>query len=354
MGGQNGSGLWKALLPQHGRRARRPGRAPTSNQNVGVTMPADGDASKIQIPMPDKEKEPERYAAWENLMGHLKSGGNKGDGMCGDFQRGNCTRGANCKFSHGDIPTRGTQATDSKGVNMCNDFLKGDCFRGARCKFSHGDDPKNQTIGTGLNPQEAYGPSGGGPRGGYGGGSSRRLRRRARRIRGRVRRTGRAPRGGYGGGGWYRDSRDDYRDRRDRGLTTGGGGRALARAGAGATTGRGPGAAGATTATGTATATGRAILRTRAGAPHDALGGWEGLPRQRACGLARVRGETNPRAHELATRSPESPPPFMTAAESAARAADVPMGWRGSVGALRARARRPAQIGVGVAGQCRS
>ena len=50
-----------------------------------------GDASKLQIPMPDKEKEPERHAAWENLMGHLKSGGNKGDGMCGDFQRGNCT-----------------------------------------------------------------------------------------------------------------------------------------------------------------------------------------------------------------------------------------------------------------------
>ena len=187
--------------------------APTSNQNVGVTMDGTGgDASKLQIPMPDKEKEPERYAAWENLMGHLKSGGNKGDGMCGDFQRGNCTRGANCKFSHGDIPTRGTQATDSKGVNMCNDFLKGDCFRGARCKFSHGDDPKNQTIGTGLNPQEAYGPPRGGyggPQGGYGGGRG----------------YGGPPRGGYGGGGYggggyggggYRDSRDDYRERRDR------------------------------------------------------------------------------------------------------------------------------------------
>ena len=92
---------------------------------------------------------------------------------------------------------------------MCNDFLKGDCFRGARCKFSHGDDPKNQTIGTGLNPQEAYGPRGGGGyggpqggygRGGYGGG------------------YGGPPRGGYGGGGYHqRDSRDDYRDRRDRG-----------------------------------------------------------------------------------------------------------------------------------------
>ena len=143
-------------------------------------------------------------------MGHLKSGGNKGDGMCGDFQRGNCTRGANCKFSHGDIPTRGTQATDSKGVNMCNDFLKGDCFRGARCKFSHGDDPKNQTIGTGLNPQEAYGPPRGGyggPQGGYGGG------------RGYGGYQGGPPRGGYGGSGGYhqRDSRDDYRARRDRG-----------------------------------------------------------------------------------------------------------------------------------------
>ena len=194
--------------------------APTSNQNVGVTMDGTGgDASKLQIPMPDKEKEPERYAAWENLMGHLKSGGNKGDGMCGDFQRGNCTRGANCKFSHGDIPTRGTQATDSKGVNMCNDFLKGDCFRGARCKFSHGDDPKNQTIGTGLNPQEAYGPrGGGGPGGGYGGGYQGGYGGGRGGYGGGYGGPGGPPRSGYGGGGYHqRDSRDDYRDRRDRG-----------------------------------------------------------------------------------------------------------------------------------------
>ena len=32
------------------------------DQNVG-TMPGRWHASKIQIPMPDKEKEPERYAA---------------------------------------------------------------------------------------------------------------------------------------------------------------------------------------------------------------------------------------------------------------------------------------------------
>ena len=199
VGGQNGSGLWKALLPQHGERARRPGPRRLRTRTSVSRWTADGDASKIQIPMPDKEKEPERYAAWENLMGHLKSG-NKGDGMCGDFQRGNCTRGQIVNSAMGTFLTRGTQATDSKGVNMCNDFLKGDCFRGARCKFSHGDDPKNQTIGTGLNPQEAYGPrGGGGPGGGYGGGYQ----------------------GGYGGGrggygGGYRTGRAARRLRRRR------------------------------------------------------------------------------------------------------------------------------------------
>ena len=104
-------------------------------------------------------------------MGHLKSGGNKGDGMCGDFQRSNCTRGANCKFSHGDIPDARHASNRLKRREHVQRLPEGRLFSGARCKFSHGDDPKNQTIGTGLNPQEAYGPrGGGGPGGGYGGG----------------------------------------------------------------------------------------------------------------------------------------------------------------------------------------
>lgn len=180
--------------------------APTS-KNEGVSVADVDKDGTLQIPMPDKEKEPERYAAWENLMGHLKGGKNKGDGMCGDFENGRCTRGANCKFSHGDQPTRGSQAQDSSGVNMCNDFVKGDCFRGARCKFSHGDDPKNQTVGTGLSAQQAYGGGRGGPagyggynqgppRGGYGQGP---------------------PRGGYGGDDRGRDrGRDEGRRRRSR------------------------------------------------------------------------------------------------------------------------------------------
>mmetsp|Transcript_4146 Transcript_4146/g.12970 ORF Transcript_4146/g.12970 Transcript_4146/m.12970 type:complete len:225 (+) Transcript_4146:244-918(+) len=171
---------------------------------MGVILPQSQDVNVIAnaIPMPDRDKEPEKYAAWENLTKHIRAGGEGGDSMCGDFQNGRCTRGAMCKFSHGeDNPTRFNNAaqTDSRGVNMCNDWARGDCFRGARCKFSHGED--NPTLGTGdpraiqqgpVNPSFQGDPRGGGGYGGDRGGGG-----------------GYAPpyggrhddRGGYGGGG---------------------------------------------------------------------------------------------------------------------------------------------------------
>jgi len=48
--------------------------------------------------------------------------------LCFQFQRGECTRGATCKFAH-------------EPAKFCVDFANGDCARGDKCKFSHGAPP---------------------------------------------------------------------------------------------------------------------------------------------------------------------------------------------------------------------
>ena len=60
---------------------------------------------------------------------------------CYAFKKGNCERGAACRFAHiasnvggGDVkPT----APVSKAVNECFAFKKGNCERGAACRFAH-------------------------------------------------------------------------------------------------------------------------------------------------------------------------------------------------------------------------
>eukprot|EP00656_Telonema_subtile_P008742 TRINITY_DN14085_c0_g1_i4.p1 TRINITY_DN14085_c0_g1~~TRINITY_DN14085_c0_g1_i4.p1 ORF type:complete len:198 (+),score=31.44 TRINITY_DN14085_c0_g1_i4:467-1060(+) len=53
--------------------------------------------------------------------------------ICFDFQKGKCTRGAGCQFSHEE------SAVEPARDKMCFDFQKGKCTRGAGCIFSHGD-----------------------------------------------------------------------------------------------------------------------------------------------------------------------------------------------------------------------
>lgn len=81
--------------------------------------------------------------------------------MCGDFKRGNCSRGDRCRFSHGDSGGGGSRGDDRGGYGKsswggggdskrgrtegkydkkpCGDFQKGNCSRGDRCRFSHED-----------------------------------------------------------------------------------------------------------------------------------------------------------------------------------------------------------------------
>ncbi|VAH27411.1 unnamed protein product [Triticum turgidum subsp. durum] len=57
---------------------------------------------------------------------------NKGEsrGVCYAFQKGECSRGDTCRFSHDE-----QVAVQGRGV--CYAFQKGDCSRGASCRFSH-------------------------------------------------------------------------------------------------------------------------------------------------------------------------------------------------------------------------
>jgi len=54
--------------------------------------------------------------------------------MCGDFRRGECSRGDRCRYSHegpGGVSTR------ADGREMCGDFKRGMCSRGDTCRYSH-------------------------------------------------------------------------------------------------------------------------------------------------------------------------------------------------------------------------
>jgi hypothetical protein len=59
-------------------------------------------------------------------------------GACWDFQRGQCTRGARCRFAH-------TKTVMSTQGSQCRDFQRGVCYRGARCGYAHGAPPP-QTV----------------------------------------------------------------------------------------------------------------------------------------------------------------------------------------------------------------
>lgn len=54
--------------------------------------------------------------------------------MCGDFRRGECSRGDRCRYSH-DGP--GGVSTRVDGREICGDFKRGTCNRGDTCRYSH-------------------------------------------------------------------------------------------------------------------------------------------------------------------------------------------------------------------------
>ena len=57
---------------------------------------------------------------------------------CYAYERGECWRGENCKFSHGHEPTYGEQE-DGNRTPICFAYQRGECTRGDSCKFLHDD-----------------------------------------------------------------------------------------------------------------------------------------------------------------------------------------------------------------------
>lgn len=55
-------------------------------------------------------------------------------GVCFDFTKGKCHRGAGCKFSH-DMENMQPASTSNGGI--CFDYIHGQCNRGDACRFSH-------------------------------------------------------------------------------------------------------------------------------------------------------------------------------------------------------------------------
>jgi len=84
-------------------------------------------------------------------------GGGGGRGVCYDWQKGACTRGSSCRFSHGDADEAGGDGGDGgyrsnnrgggfggssggRPRGVCYDWQAGNCTRGEGCRFAHGDE----------------------------------------------------------------------------------------------------------------------------------------------------------------------------------------------------------------------
>ena len=68
-----------------------------------------------------------------------------GKNMCYDFQRGECTRGDRCKFSHD--PNHGGNANKKAPPKpVCFAFRKGECKLGDQCGFPHTVEAATETT----------------------------------------------------------------------------------------------------------------------------------------------------------------------------------------------------------------
>eukprot|EP00242_Pyramimonas_sp_CCMP2087_P016734 CAMPEP_0198210220 /NCGR_PEP_ID=MMETSP1445-20131203/19968_1 /TAXON_ID=36898 /ORGANISM="Pyramimonas sp., Strain CCMP2087" /LENGTH=155 /DNA_ID=CAMNT_0043884227 /DNA_START=99 /DNA_END=562 /DNA_ORIENTATION=- len=72
--------------------------------------------------------------------GDREGGFERSAGVCGDFQRGTCTRGDGCRFSHDPEAAAAESAGRAampRSDQPCYQFTQGTCTRGDACRFSH-------------------------------------------------------------------------------------------------------------------------------------------------------------------------------------------------------------------------
>ena len=72
-------------------------------------------------------------------------------GVCFDFQKGTCTRGDSCIYSHSNDGGGGGGGNRTKRKGVCYDYQKGECNRGDNCIYSH--DARSSTSSNGRDRQ---------------------------------------------------------------------------------------------------------------------------------------------------------------------------------------------------------
>jgi len=141
--GQQPAGTsWAALLAQKQDPSRPPPPPPQENSH------SHGWAPGASAPPHSNPANDQREHQHQQRPTHLVPK----EQICFDFTKGQCRRGASCKFSH-DVAHIIHVNSQEKGI--CFDFLKGTCARGVLCRFSH--DLNNLPGGVALQ----HGPSSG-------------------------------------------------------------------------------------------------------------------------------------------------------------------------------------------------
>jgi len=120
-----------------------------STKAIQLLNGRDVDGREIEVKEAESKPQGDRAPPRSN-GGERSGGGGGGQGACYAFQRGECTRGSSCRFSHegggsssrggGDRGDRGERNNDerpARASGACFAFQKGECTRGSSCRYAH-------------------------------------------------------------------------------------------------------------------------------------------------------------------------------------------------------------------------
>jgi len=103
------------------------------------------------------ENQPTRCTECKNAKKARFGEGPSAGPVCYAFQKGECTRGDSCRFSHteggGGGGGGGGYGGGGGGAPVCYAFQKGECTRGDACRFSHTEGGGGGGGGFGASPR---------------------------------------------------------------------------------------------------------------------------------------------------------------------------------------------------------
>jgi hypothetical protein len=103
------------------------------------------------------ENQPTRCTECKNAKKARFGEGPSAGPVCYAFQKGECTRGDSCRFSHteGGGSGGGYGGRGGGGAPVCYAFQKGECTRGDACRFSHTEGGGGGGGGFGASPRSS-------------------------------------------------------------------------------------------------------------------------------------------------------------------------------------------------------